>query len=138
MQRVFVIFIKVMAVVSIANGCWMIAHAWSWFAFIPGVTDTGEANAHFIHDVGIAYVTCGIGLLWCLRHLDRAWPVFAGIALFNGGHAIGHVVEILAGQLPASHWLIDLPLVFLPSLALVLSAIPTNWQRLSGHPARPV
>lgn len=131
MARYFKLFLKVMAAISIANGIWMMLHAWSWFEWIPGVTDTGAANAHFIHDVGIAYTTCGIGLIWCVRNLAQAWPVFMGITLFNGGHALGHVIEILTDQLPASHWLIDLPLVFFPSLLLVLAAWPPNWRRLT-------
>ncbi len=130
--RAFIGLLWIFALVNLANGAWMLTHAWSWFSWIPGVTDTGEANAHFIHDVGVAYSVCGIGFIWCARHLNRAWPVFMGITLFYVGHALGHVVEILAGLLPHSHWWIDLPLVFAPAVLLTLIAIPGNWKKITG------
>lgn len=125
-------FLWVLAVVSAGNALWMIGHAWSWFAWIPGVSDTGEPNAHFIHDVGIVYLVCALGFVWSTRNAARAWPVMVGITLFFAGHALGHVVEILLGQLPHSHWYIDLPLVFLPALALTLIILPPVWQRLTS------
>lgn len=131
MKYYFKAFLKLLALVSLANGIWMMLHAWSWFEWIPGVTDTGTANAHFIHDVGIAFVVCALGLFWCARNLAQARPVYLGITLFIAGHALGHVVEILTGLLPHSHWLIDIPLVFLPAVLLVTAALPTNWQRLT-------
>lgn len=118
----------VLGVVSLLNATWMLLHAWSWFAWIPGVTDTGDANAHFIHDVGIAYAVCGAGLLWCTRGAPGARPVYLGVTAFFVGHALGHVLEILLGALPPSHWLIDLPLVFAPALALAWFALPGHWR----------
>lgn len=131
MTRYFKLFLNILATISLANGLWMMAHAWSWFEWIPGVSDTGTANAHFIHDVGIAFAVCAIGLYWCARHLDIARPVFLGITLFIAGHALGHVVEIITGLLPHSHWYIDIPLVFLPAALLVTAALPKNWARLT-------
>lgn len=131
MQNNFKIFLRLLALVSLGNGIWMVLHAWSWFEWIPGVSDTGAANAHFIHDVGIAFVVCALGLFWCAKNLAQARPVYLGVTLFIAGHALGHVVEILAGLLPHSHWLIDIPLVFLPAILLVLAALPANWQRLT-------
>lgn len=132
MRRAFVAFLQVMGAVSLANGAWMLAHAWSWFTWLPGVMDTGAVNAHFIHDVGIAYAVCGAGLLWCARNLGAARPVFIGVTLFFVGHALGHVAEILAGMLPPRHWWVDLPLVFAPALALGLLALPGNWRRVTA------
>lgn len=131
MTRYFKLFLNILATISLANGLWMMAHAWSWFEWIPGVSDTGTANAHFIHDVGIAFAVCAIGLYWSARHLDIARPVYLGITLFIAGHALGHVVEIITGLLPHSHWYIDIPLVFLPAALLVTAALPKNWARLT-------
>ncbi|MDD9892516.1 MAG: hypothetical protein OXT49_03245, partial [Gammaproteobacteria bacterium] len=74
---------------------------------------------------------CAIGLFCCARHLDISRPVFLVITLFIAGHALGHVVEIIAGLLPHSHWYIDIPLVFLPACLLTLAALPKNWARLT-------
>ncbi|MDD9892074.1 MAG: hypothetical protein OXT49_00995, partial [Gammaproteobacteria bacterium] len=79
MVSYFRAFLNLLGVISLGNGLWMIVHAWSWFEWIPGVTDTGEANAHFIHDVGIAFTVCANGLFWCARQLDISRPVFLGI-----------------------------------------------------------
>lgn len=121
-----------LALVSAGNALWMLGHAWSWFRVIPGVTDTGEPNAHFIHDVGIVYLLCAGGFVWCMRNVARAYPLFVGITLFFSGHALGHVVEILVSQLPHSHWLIDLPLVFAPALSLCVLAWPPVWRRVTS------
>lgn len=128
----FVATLRLLALASSANGLWMLLHAWSWFSLIPGVANTGEANAHLIHDVGVAYLVCGIGLFWCARDPRRAHAVFVGVTLFFVGHAIGHMIEILFGLLPHSHWLIDLPLVFGPAILLAWLAMPARWRRLSG------
>jgi hypothetical protein len=132
MRGLFVPFLWVMGLTSLANGAWMLAHAWSWFTFLPGVIDTGAVNAHFIHDVGIAYALCGAGFIWCARNLGAARPLFVGITLFFVGHALGHVVEILAGLLPARHWWVDLPLVFAPALILAYLALPGTWRRVAS------
>lgn len=131
-HAVFIALLWVLGVVNLANGAWMLAHAWSWFSWIPGVTDTGDVNAHFVHDVGVVYAICGYGFIWCARHPSIARPVFLGITLFFVGHALGHVFEILLGALPSDHWLIDLPLVFAPALLLCWLAMPARWRRLAG------
>lgn len=132
MRRAFVAFLWLMGAVSLANGAWMLAHAWSWFTWLPGVMDTGAVNAHFIHDVGVVYAICGAGFIWCARNLPVARPLFVGITLFFVGHALGHVAEILAGQLPARHWWVDLPLVFAPAVALAAVALPAGWRRVTA------
>ncbi len=50
--RILIPLLWALGLLNLANGAWMLLHAWSWFQWIPGVSDTGAANAHFIHDVG--------------------------------------------------------------------------------------
>ena len=64
----------------------------------------------------------GIALLWCAQNIHRSYLVFLGVVLFYVGHALIHVVEILVGLLPPSHWWIDFPLVFLPAMVLLAVA----------------
>jgi hypothetical protein len=132
MRPAFVAFLWIMGVVGIANGAWMIAHAWSWFTTLPGVMDTGAVNKHFIHDVGAVYALSGAGFIWCARNLADARPVYVFITLFFVLHALGHVAEILTGLLPPRHWWIDLPLVFAPALALSFIALPGNWRKATS------
>ena len=106
-----------------ANGFLMLFDPAQWYAMVPGVPETGPFNPHFVRDVGVAYSVSGIGLAWCARNLDRALPVLIGIVLFNTGHAITHVADILEDRLPSSHWLIDTPGVFAPTAALIAAGV---------------
>jgi hypothetical protein len=111
----------IFAVANVANGLWMLFDPAGWYVGLPAaVPDTGPFNPHLVRDVGVAYSVCGIGFGWCAQNLERALPVFVGITLFYGGHAITHVADIVEGRLPPSHWLIDTPLVFAPTIVLVV------------------
>jgi hypothetical protein len=50
-----------------ANGLWMLASPDGWYAAIPGVTVTGPNNHHFVSDIGLAYVTSGVGMGFAAR-----------------------------------------------------------------------
>lgn len=130
MRRLASVAIAAIALISIGNAFWMLGGAWHWFERIPGVADTGAPNGHLIHDVGLVYSLFGCALLWVLRAPAQRHAVFVVAALFYAGHALGHVAEILVGQLPHTHWSIDLPLVFMPGLALALLAPPCIWSRV--------
>ncbi len=47
-----------------ANGLVMLGVPAAWYAAVPGVAATGPFNAHFIRDIGIAYLLCGAALTW--------------------------------------------------------------------------
>ena len=50
---------------SSANAAWMLLSPDSWFHRLPAaVADFGPYNVHFVRDVGIAYLSVGVGLLW--------------------------------------------------------------------------
>ena len=127
------IVLRIVGAVMIANGVWMVARAIEWFFHIPAdMTATGEPNGHLIRDVGFAYIVFGAALSWCSFELRSRRPVFLMVTFFMVAHALGHLVEILLGALPASHWWIDFPLVFLPGLILGALAIPGVWERFCG------
>lgn len=107
--------------VSIGNALWMLFATSNWFNTLPaGLHDTGPLNGHFVRDLGIVYLLSGIALIWSAQNLSACFRIYLAVMLFYVGHALLHVVEILMGLLPPSHWLIDLPLVFLPALMLLL------------------
>ena len=106
--------------ISLGNGLWMLLSATTWFTKMPiGAEDTGILNSHFIHDVGLVYLLVAIGAFWCAYKISTCFVVHLGITLFIGGHALIHVIEILTGDLPVSHWVIDLPLVTFPAIILI-------------------
>jgi len=112
--------LAVFALVNLANAAWMLAAPADWYARLPAaVPDTGPFNAHFVRDVGGAFALMGFALL--AGAVWPAWPVPAltFTTLFYVLHALVHVTDTLAGRLPASHWAIDLPGVYLPAAVLV-------------------
>ena len=137
------IFYGLMAIGSGLNGLVMIVRPERWFhEMIAGVPNTGPFNEHFVMDVGIAFLTCGIGLGWAVFHLERAREIHWGVTLFISGHALLHVVEILRGALPHEHWRLDFAGVFVPGLIFAVLCIPSVWRRANpawaaANPAGP-
>src|SRR5215472_15469104 len=52
------------AVLAGGNGLAMLAAGPWWYGAVPGVTETGPFNPHFVKDIGAAYLTAGLGLAW--------------------------------------------------------------------------
>ncbi|CAM5562193.1 hypothetical protein MAUB1S_09423 [Mycolicibacterium aubagnense] len=96
-----------------ANGIFMLAAPLLWYAAIPGVTETGPANPHFIRDIGLAFIAAGAGLLIGALKQDRRAILIASI--FLGGHALLHLAELLHGTTPTDA-LRDIALIALPGL----------------------
>jgi hypothetical protein len=120
------VFYTVACLLSLCNGAWMLASPLSWYTDFPAaIPHTGSFNAHFIRDIGVAYLVAALGFGWCALHPERRRPVHVGLTVFFVGHALIHVFETLAGHLPGSHWLIDAPGVFLPALLLLILAVPS-------------
>jgi len=127
------LFFRLGGILMIANAVWMAASAHHWFVTIPSdLSATGIPNNHFIHDVAAAYLTLGLGLIWCASNLDKCRPVYLGVTFFMIAHAISHILEMFAGQLPHTHWWIDFPLVFLPAILLGLLAVPSVWRKIQN------
>jgi hypothetical protein len=127
------IFYAVTAVLSLVNGLWMLFFPLAWYTDLPaGVPHTGPFNAHFVRDIGVAFIVAAIGLAWCARRPEQAYPIHIGLTIFFTGHALIHIADILSGRLPDSHWLIDAPSVFLPAVLLIALAIPPARRRLGG------
>src|SRR4029078_11271807 len=43
-----------------ANGLFMLVAPQPWYEFVPGVTDTGFFNQHFIRDIGLIQLFLGV------------------------------------------------------------------------------
>ena len=128
------IFYLVASLLSAVNAVWMLVYPYSWYVDFPAaVQHTGSFNPHFVRDIGVVYLTVAIGFAWCALRPTDSFPVHLGITIFFAGHALLHLLEILTGRLPASHWLIDTPLVFLPAVIMLVLAVPSVRRRL-GYP----
>ncbi|WP_144223329.1 hypothetical protein [Mesorhizobium amorphae] len=103
----------------------MLAAPALWYSAIPGVTETGPANLHFIRDIGLAFIAAGAGLLIGAFKQDRQAILIASI--FLGGHALLHLAELSYGT-TAIDTLRDIVLIALPGL-LPLALITTLGKR---------
>lgn len=125
MRTLFVI----LAVVNLANGFWMLFAPQSWYLNLPaGVPDTGPFNAHFVRDIGAAFVTMGGASLVAVRQARARRGVLLATAGFYAFHALVHVDDIVRGSLGHDHWRIDLPGVFLPAIVLAVLCLPRFWK----------
>jgi hypothetical protein len=125
--------LAVLAVGLALNGLDMLAGPQAWYQAIPGVAETGPFNAHFVRDVGCAYLAAALGCgLGAWRPAWRLPGVLTALA-FLGLHAGVHLWEAFdsdhaSGHLHAS----DLAGVFAPVLLLVLALLPS---RRAGLPS---
>jgi hypothetical protein len=126
------IFFLIFGLLSVANGIYMLYRPDHWFYNIPAaVPDTGEYNAHFVRDIGLAYLISGFGFLWSAIYIAKCRIVHLGNTLFVAGHAVLHVMEIAVGRLPKDHLIHDAPGVLVPGLIMVILCVPAVWDRVN-------
>jgi hypothetical protein len=81
------------ALAMAATGLWMMVDPPGWFAATPGVAETGPMNTHFVRDVGAAFLTFSIGLLFAIPPLPARFALAAVAAVFAVLHALIHLYE---------------------------------------------
>jgi hypothetical protein len=117
----FVVSAVMLGLVLAANGLAMLYDPGGWYGLVPGVPDTGPLNAHFVRDIGCAYMVAGGALVW-LAGDARARPAALAAAVFLTLHALVHVADAIGGRAHGGHLPFDLVAVFVPpALALWLT-----------------
>jgi hypothetical protein len=112
----------VLGTMNLGNALWMLADPAGWYAGLPAaVPDTGPLNTHFVRDIGSAFGVMGAALLVAAARPALRVPALAGVSLFYALHALVHVTDTLAGRLPPSHWAIDAPGVYVPTLLMIVA-----------------
>ncbi len=123
-RHVLLWIVLLLGIGTIANALWMLAGPMHWYTDLPAaVPDTGPFNPHFVRDIGCAFLTVGVALVWAFFSPRFRLPLVSIGALFLAAHAILHVYDTLRGALGHNHWLLDLPGVYLPGLLLPLIAL---------------
>ena len=118
---------SILGLVLGANGLWMIAAPFHWYASIPGVAASGPANAHFIRDIGCAFLVAALALLWFAFEPKRSWPAVLAGGAFLFFHASIHVWDTIAGREHPHRLLAEIPTIILPALiTLWLGWPPSN------------
>ena len=98
------------------NGAIMMLAAEPWYEVVA--KGTGPFNAHFVRDIGAAYLAAAIALLWGVRRPAHRGPLAAIAGVFLGLHALTHLVEAASGVTSLGHVLEDFPGVHLPALVV--------------------
>ncbi|HLK26162.1 MAG TPA: hypothetical protein VKT30_16015 [Caulobacteraceae bacterium] len=105
-----------LAVLLVGNGAAMLfAGSW-WYGAVPGVTETGPFNPHFVKDVGAAYVVAGVGFAAFAWRPGPMLPALAAATGFLSLHALVHVADAIASPNGVADIIRDFPGVFVPAL----------------------
>ncbi len=117
----------VLGVGTLANAVWMLAGPMHWYTGLPAaVPDTGPFNPHFVRDIGCAFLTVSVALLWAAFSRGVREPLVAIAALFLVAHGLLHAYDTLRGALGHNHWWLDLPGVYFPALVMAVAAFKTR------------
>lgn len=109
-----------------ANGVFMLAAPPVWYDSVPGLAHTGPFNAHFVSDIGVAYLVASLALI-ARAWRPRYWPAAVAGAAFMCGHAVIHVLDIVLER--TGNVGVDVWLVIAPALLAAWSALPDKPER---------
>ena len=124
-QRLVLVLV---AAVLIFNGLHMLFIPEHWYYSIPSVPHTGPFNAHFVRDIGCAYLASAVGLAigaWRPRWLiPAAAPALTFLAIHAGIHGWE---SLLAHTAAAEHaGFMDAAGVYAPPLLTLLVIVFTR------------
>jgi hypothetical protein len=127
-----------MAATSAANGVLMILFSEQWYLCLITPERAALFNPHFVIDVGSAYVTVGVALLWAALRPAYAFPLVTMGLLFSLLHAGNHLYEYLSFGNPTRYIAIELlgiwgPVVVLGWLSRALKPRGALPQRLEDE-----
>lgn len=127
LDRLAQLLLLIAAITTIANGAFMLVKPLDWYVFVPTVVTTGPPNAHFIRDIGLAYLGSGVILLYAAANPVRHWRAAIVGGLWLTFHGLLHIYEVAAGICgPATFWadapaVIGQPLLVIVALAILFS-----------------
>lgn len=107
-----------------ANGLFMLVNPSAWYELVPGVTDTGFFNQHFIRDIGMIQLFLGVAFGLGMAVPGRRVGLWAAATLWLCAHALFHFWEVAVGICSPSVLPRDFPAVTLPAL---LGIVLTFW-----------
>ena len=124
----------VLALAMAGNGVVMLVAGPWWYQAVPGVTETGPFNPHFVKDIGAAYLVAGLSLGWLAwtRSLLARGAAMAG-ALFLILHALIHLAEAATSPMGAMHLVRDFPGVLLPAILVAPLVWPFRTRKEPAH-----
>jgi hypothetical protein len=109
-----------------ANGLFMLINPLAWYELVPGVTDTGFFNQHFIRDIGMIQLFLGIAFATGMVVPERRIGLWAAATTWLSAHALFHFWEVAVGicspsVIPRDFLAVTMPAIF--GIVLTLWAI---------------
>jgi hypothetical protein len=105
-----------MGLAALANGAFMLVSPDHWYFAVPGVTDTGPFNQHFIRDIGLIFLFVGSAFLLGAAKPQYRLVLWAAPTLWLAAHALFHFWEVAVGICGPSALVRDFPAVTLPAI----------------------
>jgi hypothetical protein len=100
----------------------MLADPLGWYLHLPAaVPDFGPFNPHFVRDIGCAFLTVGVALVWAALSPAHRLALVVIACVFYAAHAALHVFDTLRGAVEPDHLLLDFPGVYLPAILLLVA-----------------
>ncbi len=104
---------------AFGNGLLIVLFPEQWYWCIANPARAALYNAHFVTDVGTAYLTIGAALAWAAARPAFAYPLVTIAALFSSLHALHHVYEYLTFGNPTRFVVIELFGIWAPAAAML-------------------
>jgi uncharacterized protein YjeT (DUF2065 family) len=105
------------------NGIVMLIAPKAWYETVPGVTQTGFFNQHFVRDIGMIQMFLGLAFLFGLVAPGRRVDFWMAATIWLCGHALFHFREVAVGICAPTVIPRDFPAVTLPALLGILLCI---------------
>ncbi|RDJ27269.1 hypothetical protein DWF00_09870 [Bosea caraganae] len=118
-----------------ANGLFMLIDPLTWYELVPGVTDTGFFNQHFIRDIGMIQLFLGVAFVLGMLVPERRIGLWAAATAWLSAHALFHFWEVAVGICSPSVLPRDFPAVTLPA---ILGIVLTLWAIRRSRSGQPV
>jgi hypothetical protein len=115
-----------------ANGLFMLASPELWYFAVPGVTDTGPFNQHFVRDIGLIFLFIGTAFLAGVMLPRYRIVLWLAPTLWLWGHALFHFWEVAVGICGPAVLVRDFPAVTLPA---IIGTVLTLWAAFEGRAA---
>ena len=97
LDRLVQVLLALAALFALVFGLFMLADPFGWYQFVDTVKASGPVNAHFIRDIGIAYLVSGALIAFAAANPGLRWGSALVGALWLGAHGVLHIYEVLTG-----------------------------------------
>jgi alkylhydroperoxidase/carboxymuconolactone decarboxylase family protein YurZ len=135
LDRLAQLLVALAALIALGNGLIMLIDPFGWYDMVGTVKATGPANAHFIRDIGLAYLLSAGLLGYAALNLPMRWGSALAGSSWLALHGGLHIWEVTAGLCaPGIFWSEAPGTLGPPLIALAGVGLQMARQRVSPGP----